>query len=145
MIHIEVLSSSDPLAIGIYDFGYDSLTIGRSKKNDLIFLDKELPLNYILIKIIEEKNGYALIIKSLTSSPYFFINGKKISGTLKIRANDIIAFGPNKIKILHFEKNHVEEDFSASYEKFTKEASDLKFSLEFIEEVLVDMEKASDV
>lgn len=145
MIQIEVLSSSDPLAIGLYDFGYDSITIGRSKKNDLIFLDKELPLNYILIRIIEDTNGNALMIKSLTPSPFFFINGKKISGALKIRVNDIITFGPNTIKILRFEKNQIEEDFSANYEKFSKEASDLKFSLDFIEEVLVDLEKASNV
>src|SRR6218665_2323540 len=115
MIHIEILSSSDPLAIGLYEFEFDHLLIGRSKKNDLIFLDKELPLNYMLLQVAVDKSVPYLFVKSLTRSPFFFVNGKKISGILKIRNNDIIAFGENKIKILYFQKTKTEDDLSDAF------------------------------
>lgn len=140
MIHIEILSSSDPLAIGLYEFEYDHLLIGRSKKNDLIFLDRELPLKYMKLEVIEDNHGHYLAVRSLTSSPYFFINGKKVSGALKIRTGDVIAFGENKIQIINFQKTKIETDLSEAYVNFEKNAPELRFALDFIEEVLIDLE-----
>lgn len=145
MIHLEILSSSDPLAIGLYEFEYDHVHIGRSKKNDLIFLDKVLPLNFMNLHIIQDSQGTHLVARSLTRSPFFFINGKKISGVLKVRHNDVIAFGDNQIKILDFNKNREEDDLSQAFTNFAKNAGELRFALDFIEEVLLDYEKASDV
>jgi hypothetical protein len=146
MIHIEILSSSDPLALGLYEFEFDKINIGRSKKNDIIFQDKELPLQYILLHIIEEKSIDQLIIRSFTRSPFFFVNEKKISGLYKIYENDTIAFGENKIKIVKFKRTKIQEDFSEDFKKFEQNAPDLQFALDFIEEVLVDIEsKATNV
>lgn len=145
MIHLEILSSSDSLAIGLYEFEYDHVHIGRSKKNDLIFLEKELPHSFINLEIIQDFEGIHLVARSLTRTPYFFINGKKISGVIKIRINDVIAFGENKIKILNFKKTQEADDLSHSFNDFAKNAKELSFALDFIEEVLLDNEKASDV
>ena len=145
MIYLEVLSSLDSMAIGLYEFEYDRVHIGRSKKNDLIFLEKELPLNFMNLEIIEDSKGIHLVARSLNRSPFFFINSKKISGLIKVRVNDIIAFGGNKIKIVSFKKTHNQEDLSQAYENFSKNAKELEFALEFIEEVLMDYEKVSDV
>jgi hypothetical protein len=92
MIHIEILSSSDPLALGLYDYEYDHISIGRSKRNDIIFQDKELPVSYLILQIVEDKSVDQLVVRSVTKEPYFFVNGKKISGVFKIYENDIIAF-----------------------------------------------------
>ncbi len=145
MIHLEILTSLDPLAIGLYEFEYDHVHIGRSKKNDLIFVEKELPLKFMTLEIIEDYKTVHLVARSLVPSPFFFINGKKISGVIKIRHNDIIAFGNNQIKILNFKKTYVAEDLSQSYEDFAKNAKELEFALDFIGEVLLDYEKVSDV
>jgi hypothetical protein len=145
MIHLEILTSSDSLAIGLYEFEYDHVHIGRSKKNDLIFLEKELPPSFMNIEIIEDSKGTHLVARSLTRSPFFFINGKKISGVIKIRHNDIIAFGENQIKILNFKKTYEADDLSQAFDDFAKNAKEVRFALDFIEEVLLDHEKASDV
>ena len=141
MIHLEVIKSSDLLAIGLYEFEFDQIKIGRSKKNDLIFLDRELPLHYLIFKIVQGQ----LIIQSLTRSPYFFVNGKKISGTLKIKENDIIAFGDNQIRVIKSSLSIASIDFSIAYDEFNQNVPELKFALEFIEEVLIDLEKDSNV
>lgn len=145
MIHLEILSSSDSLAIGLYEFEYDHVHIGRSKKNDLIFLEKELPPSFMNLEIIEDSKGTHLVARSLTPSPFFFINGKKISGVIKLRQNDIIAFGENQIKILNFKKTHEADDLTQAFNDFAVNAPEVRFALDFIEEVLLDHEKASDV
>jgi hypothetical protein len=141
MIYLEVTKSSDPLVLGLYEFEFDQISIGRSKRNDLIFLDLELPLKYLQLKIIQEQ----LVVQSLNRTSFFFINGKKISGTLKVKNNDIIAFGDNQIRIVKSAVSNPPVDFSSSYEHFNKSVPELKFALEFIEEVLVDLEKDSHV
>jgi pSer/pThr/pTyr-binding forkhead associated (FHA) protein len=141
MIHLEVLSSRDPLALGLYEYEYDQVSMGRSKKNDLIFLDKELPLHYLVIKFI----GGQLAIQSRVKEPFFFVNGKKISGTLKLKENDTIAFGNNQIRVVKALATNASDDFSAAFENFNKKSPELKFALDFIEEVLLDLEKDSHV
>lgn len=141
MIYVEVIKSSEPLALGVYEFEFDQISIGRSKKNDLIFLDKELPLQFLTIKFMQGQ----LIVKSFTRSPFFFVNGKKVSGTLKIKPNDTIAFGDNQIRILKSELTNEAADFSLAYEEFVNKTPELKFALDFIEEVLIDFEKESNV
>lgn len=141
MIYLEVTKSSDPLAQGVYEFEFDQISIGRSKKNDLIFSDKELPLQFLSVKFVQGQ----LVVQSFTRSPFFFVNGKKISGTLKIKNNDIIAFGENQIRIIKSGISNASVDFSEAYENFSKKAPELKFALEFMEQVLIDLEKDSNV
>lgn len=145
MIHLEILSSSDPLAVGLYEFEYDHVHLGRSKKNDLIFLDKALPLNFMVLEIIQDSQGTHLVAKSKSPTPFFFINGKKVSGLIKVRHSDVIAFGDNQIKILNFQRTHEEQDLSQAFTDFAKNSNELRFALDFIEEVLMDNEQGTDV
>ena len=140
MIHLEILASSDSLALGLYEFEYDYILIGRSKKNDLIFIDKEFPNRYINLEIVEAGSETHLMARSIIHAPYFFVNGKKISGSLKIRINDILAFGENKIKILNFKKTKLTENLGPAYANFATNASELRFALDFIEEILIETE-----
>ena len=141
MIHVEILASSDPLALGLYEFEYDYILIGRSKKNDLIFKDKELPLRYMNFEIVEDVTGLHLMVRSLIQTPFFFINGKKISGSLKLRINDEVSFGENTIKVLDFKKTKTVDDLGPAYSDFAAQAKDLRFALDFIEEVLIESEE----
>ncbi len=141
MIYLEVTKSRDPLALGVYEYEFDQINIGRSKKNDLIFLDQELPLHYLTIKFMQGQ----LVVQSLVKEPFFFVNGKKISGTLKLKPNDTIAFGENEIRVQQSALTTTSVDFSQVYEVFNKQSPELRFALEFIEEILLDMEKGSHV
>ena len=141
MIYLEVTKSSDPLILGVYEFEYDQISIGRSKKNDLIFLDRELPLKYLQIKFARGE----LVVQSLVRAPFFFINGKKISGMLKIKVDDIIAFGEHQIRIVASAVTNQSADFSTAFDDFNKNAPELKFALEFIEEILIELENENHV
>lgn len=145
MITIEVQKSSDETAIGLYEFNYDLLYIGRSLKNDLIFQDRELPLKYILLKIVDDFGVPTILIKSLKTEPFFFVNGKKISGSLKVRPGDVIAFGKNQLKVISFERTQNEIDLAEAFERFEKTTPELRFALDYIEEVLIEQESKQDV
>jgi hypothetical protein len=140
MIHIEITSHTDPTAIGLYDYEFDVVHIGRSRKNDLIFKEKDVPFHYMTLQIVEDTVGVHLVARNLPTTPFFFINGKKISGPLKVYPNDIITFGSNSIKILTFKKTKIEEDLTEAFENFSNNAKELRFALDFIEEVLLDIE-----
>ena len=141
MIHIEIIKSSDPLALGLYEFEFDNISIGRSKKNDLIFTDADIPLRYLALKIIQGQ----LIVQSLNPEPFFFINGKKMSGTLKLKPNDTIAFGGHQIQVIKSSTSSSLDDLSTAFLEFNNKSPELQFALHFIEEVLLDLEKDSNV
>lgn len=140
MINLEVISSSESLALGAYSFNFNYLFVGRSKKCDLIFKDKELPLRFLQLYIYEDEIGECLIIKSLTSSPFFFMNGKKVSGSLRVRVGDIIAFGKNQLKIISFKKSDQSDSIDEYLEGFSQNGSELNFVLSFIEENIIELE-----
>ncbi len=140
MINISITQSNEPDAIGVYDFYYNTVHVGRSKKNDLIVLDKELPLFFLKLEIIEEKGREVLVVRSMDRLPYFFVNGKKISGTLKLKPNDKISFGKNQIVIHQFQKTALDEDLSPIFNQFEANAPELRFILEAIEEKLIEIE-----
>lgn len=141
MIKIEVTKSSDQYIPGVYEYEFDQIHIGRSKKNDLIFLDPELPLRYILLTILKDHHGQYLIAKSVGDHSYFFLNGKKVKGSLRLRVQDLISFGKHEIKVLDFAKTDTETDLSEEMETFLKQNCDLKFVLDFIEEKIIQAEK----
>jgi hypothetical protein len=140
MINISITKSNEADAIGVYDFYYNIVHIGRSRKNDVIVLDKELPLFFLKLEIIEEKGREVLVVRSQDRLPYFFVNGKKISGTLKLKRNDTISFGNNHIVINNFQKTSLEEDITPIFNEFEAKTPELKFILEAIEEKLIELE-----
>ncbi len=144
MIHLDVISASDPLALGLYEFEYNYVYIGRSKKNDLIFLDKDIPAMYLKISIIDDGKGEHLIIKNNLNDPFFLINGKKISGSLKLKINDVISFAATKLKIINYKKNLNDLDISEAFDAFEANASECRVALDLIEEIIVDFEKQNN-
>lgn len=144
MIHLEIISSQDSMALGLYDFSFDQVFVGRAKKNDLIFEDKELPLDFLHFHIHQDKVGEVLMIKSLTQRPFFFHNGKKVHGSLRLRIGDVISFGKNEIKVIDFKKTQKNDDLQEHYSRFSKEAPELAFILDFIEEKILELETSGN-
>lgn len=141
MIKFEITQSSDTLALGLYEYLFDQVFIGRSKKCDLIFIEKEFPLRYLTITA----NENALIIQSDAGAPPYFINGKKTNGAFKLKKNDLVILGSHQLKILDFKKTNLPTDLSPFYEKVPNASEKVKEALSFLEEKLIDLEEATDV
>lgn len=141
MIKIEIVSSNDRDLIGVYNYQFNDIYIGRSKKADLIFHDAEMPLKFLTLKFI--KNTF--IIQNEPSAPFYFVNGKKMSGARKLKVNDVIQFGTHKLIIHDFSEELNEDnpsnDLSVLYERYNNEVPDEKFILEFLEEKILELEK----
>jgi hypothetical protein len=138
MIKLEITQSTEPHAIGIYDYCFDQVFAGRSKKCDLIFSDQQFPPNYLTITA---KDKY-MTIENYPDSLPFLINGKKTNGTFKLKNNDIVIFGNHHMKILDFKKSDIQIDLASLYEKATIAPVAIKTALSFIEEKLLELEKA---
>lgn len=139
MIKIEILEASDPYLIGIYEYKFNSLFIGRSLKSDIIILDSEMPLKFLEIKFVSNK----LVIQNFPDTPFYFVNDKKMSGIRKLAINDVICFGKNKFRILEAfqnEESSNQKDLSFYYENFQKNTPEMKFILDFLEEEIINLE-----
>jgi pSer/pThr/pTyr-binding forkhead associated (FHA) protein len=139
MITIEITASNEPLAIGIYEYQFDTIFIGRSKKADLIFDDSDLPLKFLTLRFV----GEHFVIQNEPMTPFYFVNKKKMSGSRKLNIGDKIQFGTHVISILNFKKNASEsgnEELSEFYEKINKQAPELKFLLSYLEEEIIYFE-----
>ena len=64
---------------------------------------------------------------------------------LKIKVDDIIAFGEHQIRIVASAVTNQSADFSTAFDDFNKNAPELKFALEFIEEILIELENENHV
>ena len=141
MIKLEIVSSNDPDLIGIYNYQFNDIYIGRSKKSDLIIHDAEMPYKFLTLKFV--KNTF--IIQNEPNTPFYFVNGKKMSGARKLKQNDIIQFGTHKLVIHEFIETIDDQargkDLASLYEKYNAEVPDEKFILEFIEEQILELEK----
>ena len=138
MIKLEIIDSIDPLSIGMYNYLYDQVFIGRSKKCDLIFIEKSLPLKFITLSALEN----SLVAQSEPDSPAYFINGKKSTGAFKLKINDVLTIGAHQIKILDYKKTHEVIDLTPFYEKISSSSPEIKEALAFIEEKLISLEEA---
>lgn len=139
MINIEILDSSSPSSIGNYPFEFDVVYIGKSKKADIIFNDSEIPNKFLTIRFFQHQ----LIIENEKDSPFYFVNGKKMSGARKLKIGDIIQFGKHKLKIIDALLNPPKsknDDLHLYYDSFNKESADLKFLLDFLEEEIIKLE-----
>jgi pSer/pThr/pTyr-binding forkhead associated (FHA) protein len=138
MITLEVLNSLDEDILGEYAYEFDCIYIGRSKKADLIFNDENLPLKFLTIKFVQS----SLVVQSEPNTPFYFVNGKKLSGVRKLKINDLIQFGPNKIQIKNFNNDNIsdENDLTTAYTNLNMNAPELKFVLDFLEEQIIELE-----
>lgn len=142
MITIEVLQSNIPESIGLYEYQFESIYVGRSKKADLIFNDSALPSKFLTIKI--KKNN--LVVFNEPDTPFYFVNSKKMSGQRKLQIGDLIQFGEHVIKIISFNANEVkreDENLHELYANFQKEVPEQQFLLRFFEEEIINLENPS--
>jgi hypothetical protein len=137
MIKLEITDSAETLSIGTYNYLYDQVFIGRSKKCDLIFLEKGIPLKFLTITA----NDKSLVIQSEQGTPPYYINGKKTSGAFKLKNNDVVSINSHSIKILDFKQTHESIDLTPFYEKLADAPPEIKEALSLIEEKLVALEE----
>ncbi len=140
MIKLKIIKSDIDEAIGDYDYHLDAIYIGRSKKCDIIIPDKELPLKYLSLSF--KKNN--LVIVNAQNSPYYFVNGKKMSGLRKLKQGDQINFGPHAIVIVDFSLSNKEEqidDLTPYIEELNHKKPELKFLLDFLESEIIKLEE----
>jgi hypothetical protein len=136
MITLEIIQSPDPSEIGTYPYLFDAVYIGKSQKADIQIEDQSFPLKYLTIKC----NLEFLSVHNELDTPFYFVNGKKMSGVRKLKINDIISFASYQIKVLEFKRTFVEEDLSPFFDRFKKEAPELQFLLTFLENKIVELE-----
>ena len=141
MIKLEITQSPDPLTIGIYDYSFDQVFIGRSKKCDLIFLENQFPPCYLTLSINENN----LSVSQNISGPSFLINGKKTSGVSKLKINDNIKIGGYIIKVLDFKNTVIPLDLSPFYEQVNDATPEVQQALKDLEEQLAELEKETNV
>lgn len=142
MITLEITHSNDEDAIGIYPFLFDSVYIGSSQKADIVLTDKNLPKKFLTIQFVKG----TLVIQSELSAPFYFVNGKKMSGVRKLKIGDKINIGRNTIVLKEYAETSStkDEDLSFYYLKFNKETPEMKFILEFLEDQIVRLESSDE-
>lgn len=142
MIKLEFLDSNDSDLIGEYDFLFDEVFIGRSKKADIIIHDRELPSKYLTIKFVQKK----LTVSNEADSPFYFVNGKKLSGLRRLSIGDIIQFGPHKLTVLQAQMTagNNEDDLGKYFKEFNSNHLDAKFVLDFLEEEIIRLENENN-
>jgi hypothetical protein len=141
MIKLEFISSPDQTIIGEYDYLFDEVYIGRSKKCDLIFLESEFPLIFLTLIV----NESFLVVQSAPNSPSFFVNSKKISGICKLKLNDEIRFGNHIFRIINFKKSNSKTDLTAFYENIPNTPAKVQDILSTLEEMILIEETESNV
>jgi pSer/pThr/pTyr-binding forkhead associated (FHA) protein len=139
MIKLNIIKSDIDEAIGEYDYQFDEVFIGRSKKCDIILPDKEIPLKYLSLTFKKSN----LVIINAENSPFYFVNGKKMSGLRKLKVGDRINFGPHEILIVDFflsEKEDQIDDLTPYLDEMNKTRPELKFLLDFLESEILKLE-----
>jgi hypothetical protein len=140
MITVEIFESSNELMLGEYQYYFDTIFIGSSKKADIIFAEDNLPSKFLSITFLKDQ----LFVTNEENSMFYFVNNKKMSGARKLMIGDNITINSHKIKILDFKKNST-KSLENYYEDFQKNHSELQFALDFIEEKLIELETNSPV
>ena len=92
---LEVAQESD-IKIGAIIPVRSTISIGRKEENSIVLIDQHASGNHAKLLIKNE----VLFIEDLNSTNGTQVNGKKISGRVKLYSNDIIMIGNTKFKVL---------------------------------------------
>ena len=74
----------------------NDITIGRKEDNSVVLNDQHVSGNHAILSIRNE----ALVLEDLNSTNGTLVNGKKISGRVRLNINDEIRIGTTKFKVL---------------------------------------------
>jgi len=116
MIEIIFLSSPDSEVLGNYKVFYDSLSIGRSQKNDLIIEDPKV-LDFHII-LTSSKNG--LICEGAAESISFRANDQYFKGKKTFNKKDKIKIGNTIFEIVDFALEPASEKILSLKESYEK-------------------------
>ena len=74
----------------------NDITIGRKEDNSVVLNEQHVSGNHAILSIRNE----ALVLEDLNSTNGTLVNGKKISGRVRLNINDEIRIGTTKFKVL---------------------------------------------
>ena len=74
----------------------NDITIGRKEDNSVVLNDQHVSGNHAILSIRNE----ALVLEDLNSTNGTLVDGKKISGRVRLNINDEIRIGTTKFKVL---------------------------------------------
>ena len=132
MIEFEIHSSPDESASGNHKLIRDEITIGSSKRADVIIYDRDLKGVEATLYIIDNKctlSGNDLNI--------FHVNGKKFTGNKNIKQNDIVKLGNTTFKIISF-KSIASSELK---HKLTTRYKDILRTDKYLSDILYELEK----
>jgi pSer/pThr/pTyr-binding forkhead associated (FHA) protein len=75
----------------------DVVSIGRSKRNDLVLADQWLSRNHAEIR----KSNGSFTIADLESRNGTYVNGQRIDGTIPLSNTDVITLGDQTLKFIN--------------------------------------------
>ena len=96
MIKLSIVKSPDREVLGHYETQKINITIGSSCRNDLVISDSEIISSHLRLKLTSQ----GLLVKNINRVPYFFSNGKKVSGEKLHVKGDSFLLGQTKVEIL---------------------------------------------
>lgn len=114
MIKIEVTKSESRDELGLYPYKFDEIIVGPHYHCDLVLSDTGKNKDTVKLFVFENH----LMLETTVVDQFIILNGKKMSGRLKLLPNDRFNLGSTELKVIGFEKNTNPDDFP--YEKYEK-------------------------
>ncbi|EQC47059.1 FHA domain protein [Bacteriovorax sp. BSW11_IV] len=105
MITIKVIQGPDENKITQFQFEFDSITIGSKKRCDIYLKDVEI--GKLVLELEVAPNG--VIIKNNNSDFFYYVNGKKISGSKLLKNGDHFKIGATQMILESFQKSWSQE------------------------------------
>jgi hypothetical protein len=134
MIEFEIIKSPDEDIIEKFKFYKNEIILGK-KSRDLSIDDKSLR-NHHLHLYVQKNDLYVLALEGVD---FFLVNGKRSTGTKKIKINDQIHFGETTLSVLNFEtteKISKKEILTTKMNQFIEEDSLLLISIEKLTQLM---------
>lgn len=127
MIKLKMITHPDPLAIGIMDFYFNTITIGKNKKNNLIFKSEQIAPVHLILDTFFINNEHHASLETVNEELFFFVNDKKFFGKKILKINDIVKIDQFSFQILGYEydtSNNWSKVFEEQYLKLYQDPAE---------------------
>jgi hypothetical protein len=95
MLKLAIVKSPDREIVGSYVTNKLKVTIGSSCRNNIVIADPQVISSHLLLTVMKD----GLLVENINRVPYYFSNGKKISGQKLHLVGDRFSFGETTIKV----------------------------------------------
>ena len=123
-------------------FLFDNIQIGMNPDSDILIPSEEKGMSIEIYLRITKRQ---LEVSTNKNNLFFLLNGKKVSGNIKLKEQDTLSFQFCEFKILQFNGEIIENNeskFENNYQKFNKKESiKEKEIIETLEKNIFIMEK----